>query len=77
VLRRVAQADAQAPNPPPRVNIDEINHGQVEERADRSIQEILDELQAGHRTTITDLPPDDMLGVRCPQCRAVTSPSPS
>jgi hypothetical protein len=66
VLRRVEAADAQAPNPPPRVNIDEINHGQVEERADRSIQEILDELQAGHRATIANLPPDDMLARTLP-----------
>jgi len=66
VLRRVAAADAQAPNPPPRVNVDEINHGQVEERAGRSIQEILDELQAGHRATIENLPPDDMLARTLP-----------
>src|SRR5437016_1235849 len=60
VLRRLDQA-AQQGAAAPRVNIDEINHEQVEERSSKDIVAILDELQAGHRATIEALPADDVL----------------
>ena len=68
VPRVLARLELQrtAATPPPRVDIDEINHGQVEERADRDIVAILDELQAGHRETIASLPPDDVLAQTLP-----------
>lgn len=54
VLARVEAVD----NPPPSGasaaprNIDEINAGQVEERGDRSAEELLEEIRAGHAAAL-------------------------
>ena len=34
------------------MNVDEINAGQVTERADRSVLDLLDEIREGHQTAI-------------------------
>ena len=59
VLQRVEEASqvaaggAQQPGgAPPPMNIDDINAGQVEEHADRSVLELLDEIRDGHRAAI-------------------------
>lgn len=54
VLARVEAADkpstGSAPSAPR--NIDEINAGQVEERVDRSAEELLEEIRAGHAAAL-------------------------
>ncbi len=55
VLQRVdAAADTTPPGSPPAPprNIDEINAGQVEERSDRSVEELLEEIRQGHQSAI-------------------------
>ncbi|MCK9496087.1 MAG: maleylpyruvate isomerase N-terminal domain-containing protein [Dehalococcoidia bacterium] len=52
VLARVEAADNPSATPPAPRNIDEINAGQVEERTDRSVEELLDEIAAGHAAAI-------------------------
>jgi hypothetical protein len=47
VVQRARAVEAGTPMPAPS-SIDDINAGQVEERQDRSIEEILDEIRAGH-----------------------------
>ncbi len=42
----------QSGSAPPPINIDEINAGQVTERAGRSVLELLDEIRDGHRAAI-------------------------
>ena len=50
---QVAAGGAQQPGgAAPPMDIDEINAGQVEERAGRSVLELLDEIRDGHRTAI-------------------------
>ncbi len=66
VMRRLVASESQSAGTAPRVNIDEINHDQVDERSGRSIQEILDEIHAGHRTAILSLPVDEMLARTLP-----------
>src|SRR5690606_23827829 len=53
VLARVEAADnpASGSAPAPR-NIDEINAGQVEERVERTVEELLDEIRAGHAAAL-------------------------
>ncbi|MEX1022038.1 MAG: maleylpyruvate isomerase N-terminal domain-containing protein [Dehalococcoidia bacterium] len=54
VMQRVEAASAapggDAPAPPR--NIDEVNAGQVEERSDRSVEDLLREIAEGHRAAI-------------------------
>ncbi|MCK9485816.1 MAG: DinB family protein [Dehalococcoidia bacterium] len=63
ILQRVEALDAQdaaggpdatdAPSAPPAPrNIDEINAAQVEERTDRSVEALLDEIREGHQDAI-------------------------
>ena len=54
VLARVEAADNPSPGGAPSAprNIDEINAGQVEERADRSAEELLEEIRAGHAAAL-------------------------
>lgn len=66
VLRRLAAAAAPGGATAPRVNIDDINAGQVEERSSRSVSEILAELHTGHQATIDSLPADDVLAQTLP-----------
>ncbi len=54
VLARVEAADnpsTSASAPAPR-NIDEINAGQVDERVERSVEELLDEIRDGHAAAL-------------------------
>ena len=53
VLARVEAADnpSSSSAPAPRT-IDEINAGQVEERADRSVEQLLDEIRDGHAAAL-------------------------
>jgi len=54
VLARVEALDSPANSgsaPAPR-NIDEINAGQVDERSERSVEELLDEIHAGHAAAL-------------------------
>ncbi|MGE3960372.1 MAG: maleylpyruvate isomerase N-terminal domain-containing protein [Dehalococcoidia bacterium] len=53
VLARVAAIDQPAGAAPAPRNIDEINAGQVEERTDRSAEQLLDEIREGHAAAIT------------------------
>lgn len=54
VLARVQAQDnpGSGSQPPAPLNIDEINAGQVEERRDRSVEDLLDEIQSGHAAAI-------------------------
>ncbi len=54
VLARVEAADnpSSVGAPAPR-NIDEINAGQVDERVDRSVEQLLDEIRDGHAAALT------------------------
>src|SRR5690606_775479 len=52
VLARVEAADHPSAAPPAPRNIDEINAGQVDERVDRSVEDLLDEIQRGHAAAI-------------------------
>ena len=60
VLRRLEQADTAVSgpgaSPRPVRDIHEINAGQVNDRADRSVAELLDETQAGHHAALEALP---------------------
>ena len=64
VLRRLTAHEAGVSVPRP--DIHEVNAGQVEERADRPIGEIIDEMQAGHRAAIAALPGADVLARMLP-----------
>ena len=52
VLARVEAFDRPEAAPPAPRTIDEINAGQVEERTDASVEELLDEIAQGHRAAI-------------------------
>ena len=53
VLARVEAADNPSSSPAPALRtIDEINAGQVEERADRSVEQLLDEIRDGHAAAL-------------------------
>jgi hypothetical protein len=53
VVQRAEQArQASSAGPPPPRNVDEINAGQVEERRDRSVEQLLAELSDGHRAAV-------------------------
>lgn len=64
VLRRLAAHEAGTVLPRP--DIHEVNAGQVEERADRPIAQIIDEAQASHRAAIDALPTADVLAKLLP-----------
>ncbi len=67
VVQRARAFESGTPMNPP-ASIDEINAGQVEERADSSIEEILDEIRAGHAAAIGALEhvDDEMLAKQIP-----------
>ena len=53
VMARVeARKNPNASQPPVPASIDEINAGQVEERSDKSVRELLDEVISGHAAAI-------------------------
>jgi hypothetical protein len=52
LLQRAQQAQAGGGGQAPAINIDEINAGQVEERANSSVDQLIDEVLAGHRATM-------------------------
>jgi hypothetical protein len=55
VARVVSRAQAAAQGsggPPPPRNVDEINAGQVEERKDLSVEQLLDQIAEGHRAAV-------------------------
>ncbi|MQC25812.1 MAG: hypothetical protein DWG77_05615 [Chloroflexi bacterium] len=52
VLARVEAADNPSSTPPAPRNIDEINAGQVDERTGLTAEELLAEIEAGHRAAI-------------------------
>jgi len=52
VLQRVEAAANAADAPPAPRNIDEINAGQVDERSEKSVAELLDEIREGHQAAI-------------------------
>lgn len=52
VVQRAEQAQQGSSSPPPPRNVDEINAGQVEERKDRSVEQLLDEISDGHRAAL-------------------------
>jgi len=53
VMARVeAAANPQAAQPAPPRTVDEINAGQVEERLDRTVEQLLDEIRDGHRAAM-------------------------
>ena len=54
VLQRLRAYEAGTPFVPPQT-IDEINAGQVEERRDASVAELLDEIRAGHAAALEAL----------------------
>ncbi len=54
VIQRLRAAQAGTPVAPMR-NVDDINAGQVEERRDASVVELLDEIRAGHLAAIEAL----------------------
>ena len=54
VLERIERLDRDGPEAP-RINIDEINHGQVQERHGSSAVDLIAELKAGHASAIEDL----------------------
>ena len=59
VVRRAEQAWAGNPAPGPGqpgfTSVDDINAGQVAERSDKSVEELLDEIATGHAAAITAL----------------------
>ena len=55
ILARVKALDGADAGPAPRIDIDEINHGQVEERHGASPEELLAEIAAGHAAAIEEL----------------------
>ena len=63
VVRRLEQADTvvNGPGAPPRPvrDIHEVNAGQVSDRADRSVADLLEETQAGHRAALDAFPTVD------------------
>lgn len=54
VLERIERLDSGGPEAP-RINIDEINHGQVKERHGVSAVDLLAEIKAGHAAAIEGL----------------------
>lgn len=54
VLQRLRAAQAGTPLPPP-ASIDDINAGQVEERRDASVTDLLEEIRSGHAAAIAAL----------------------
>jgi hypothetical protein len=65
ILERIDQGGDGAP---PRINIDEINHGQVEERRNDSAADLIAELKAGHAAAVealTDVD-DELLALEIP-----------
>ncbi len=52
VLARLEAADAAGGTPPAPRNVDEINAGQVDERTDRSVEELLTEIAQGHQAAL-------------------------
>ena len=64
VLRRLAAHEAGPTLPRP--DIHEVNAGQVEERADRPIAQIIDEALASHRAALAALPAADVLAKMLP-----------
>lgn len=52
VVSRAEQAAQGSGGPPPPRNVDEINAGQVEERTDLSVEQLLDEINDGHRAAV-------------------------
>ena len=55
VLERIERLDSGGPEAP-RIQIDEINHGQVEERHGSSAADLIAEIKAGHASAIEGLP---------------------
>ena len=55
ILARVKALDGADAGTAPRINIDEINHSQVEERSGASPEELLAEIAAGHAAAIEEL----------------------
>lgn len=66
VLRRLAVAAGPGGAAAPRVDINDINAAQVDERSTKSVTEILAEMHAGHQATIDSLPADDVLAQTLP-----------
>lgn len=54
VMQRFRAFEAGTPVTPP-ANIDQINAGQVEERRDASVEELLDEIRRGHAASLDAL----------------------
>ena len=54
VIERVERLNSGGPEAP-RINIDEINHGQVQERHGSSAADLIAEIKAGHASAIHDL----------------------
>ncbi len=52
VVDRARAAEGEAPPARPPTGVDDINATQVEERTDRSVEELLDEIRDGHRAAI-------------------------
>ena len=55
VLQRIERLDGGGPEAP-RIAIDEINHGQVQERQGSSAADLLAEIKAGHASAVEGLP---------------------
>ena len=55
MARARALKDPSAPQPPAPTSIDEINAGQVADRSDKTIRQLLDEITEGHRQAILAL----------------------
>lgn len=55
MTRARALKDPSAPQSPAPTSIDEINAGQVADRSDKSVRELLDEITEGHRQAIIAL----------------------
>lgn len=52
VLARVEAADNPSAASPPPQSIDDINAGQVDERSERSVEQLLDEIKEGHAAAL-------------------------
>lgn len=61
VLRRLAVAAAPGGASAPRVDVNDINAAQVDERTTKSVAEILAEMHVGHHATIDSLPTNEVL----------------
>jgi len=64
VLQRIEEAASGVATPRP--PIDDVNAEQVEERVGLSAAELLDEMQAGHRATLEQIPSDAVLAGTLP-----------